>query len=637
MSYLHRIRGVCRLATVAVATALSSLTASTQGAPSQAPPAVEHYRLVPGFLPEVFNDGGMALGTGFAGANPWGAYTSYLLATNARGQRTWRIEHYLPNPTSGTAQGSTMYLFEGNTRALLVDTAQNTPDVPGQNDLKTVVRHLLGHENDGRPRASAVDFVVANTHSHGDHTGKNGTMADRTVYYPDLDWPRANAPANYTPIKEGGGASANGGGQAVGEIDLGARRIEAISLYAHTPGSTGYFDRENRMIATGDAIGSAYVWAHFGLVTQYAATVRHLQDVLRPYPHVDVLPAHFYQIKQGARGKPPLNGRPLDKQYVDDQLRVAEGILSGTVVGEPYRTVGRNATIGTVDSAQTVYTLASLYPGGVFASTGDRDRYHAVAIPGPSAPTTAPAGPYAAIDRIKAGLFLIRDYANDSLYLVVGSRRALLVGTGSGTPGVAEFASRLAGSVPVDVVVTSDDPGQVGGLAQFPRSTLYLPAGVVAPAAAGRVERVGAGSRIDLGADRAGRPLVLEVHPLTGHSPSGITLLSVSDRVLFSGDALGTQGNDAGLILRESVADFATAFGAWRAATDGRYDVLYTAHNYQWFTAPAYVDQIQAAVARGLAEGDAALVPSVRMPGSRMIRSTGGNDIVASVVVTGDR
>ena len=110
---------------------------------AQAPPTIEYYRLVPGFLPEVFTDDGMAKGTGFAAENPWGAYTAYLLATNAKGQRTWRIEDYLPNAGGATSQGSTMYLFEGNERALLVDTAQNTADVPGKTDLKTVVRHLL--------------------------------------------------------------------------------------------------------------------------------------------------------------------------------------------------------------------------------------------------------------------------------------------------------------------------------------------------------------------------------------------------------------------------------------------------------------------------------------------------------------
>ena len=51
------------------------------------------------------------------------------------------------------------------------------------NDLKTVVRHLLGHENDGQARAHPLDFVVAITHNHPDHIGENGRMSDRTIYY----------------------------------------------------------------------------------------------------------------------------------------------------------------------------------------------------------------------------------------------------------------------------------------------------------------------------------------------------------------------------------------------------------------------------------------------------------------------
>ena len=73
-----------------------------------APPRLEHYRLVPGFLPEVFTESGMAQGNGFATPNPWGTYTAYRLATNAKGHRTWRIENYLPNPAGTTAQGSSM-------------------------------------------------------------------------------------------------------------------------------------------------------------------------------------------------------------------------------------------------------------------------------------------------------------------------------------------------------------------------------------------------------------------------------------------------------------------------------------------------------------------------------------------------
>jgi len=595
-----------------------------------APPRLEHYRLVPGFLPEVFTESGMAQGNGFATPNPWGTYTAYRLATNAKGHRTWRIENYLPNPAGTTAQGSSMYLFEGSTRALLVDTAQNTVDAPGQPDLKAVVRHLLGSNDDGSARAKAVDFVVANTHSHGDHTGKNSLMSDRTVYYPDLDWPRSAAPPNYVPIKEGGGPTTHGSGTATGEIDLGSRKIVAIDLHAHTPGSTGYLDRENQMIATGDAIGSAYVWAHFASITQYAEAVRHLQDVLRPFDWVAVLPAHFYQVKQGLRGKAPINGRPLDKAYVDDQRRVAEGILNGSVVGEPYRVVGRNAAIATIDSAGVVYTLGNLSPAGALEPAA----YHAIEIPGPSA-IDPPSGRFAAIDAIKSRIYLIRDFGQETLYLVVGSTKALLIGTGSGTPGIAAFVKKLAGALPVEVIVTSTDPGQIGGLAQFAGATIYIPDSMAAPAGTSGVTRVSRGSRIDLGTDRAGRPLHLDVHPLSGHDPTGLTLLDATNRVLFSGDALGTQASDAGLILREGLTPFDGALARWRTATDGKYDLVYTAHNYEWFTSPAYVDSVQAAVRKGIAEGDAALTDSTRLPGMKVIRSAGAPDVIASIVLAG--
>ena len=357
--------------------------------------------------------------------------------------------------------------------------------------------------------------------------------------------------------------------------------------------------------------------------------MHHLQDVLKRFDRIDILPAHFYQVKQGARGRPPLNGRPLDKQYVDDQVRVADAILAGAVVAEPYP-VGRNTVIATIGSAQVVYSLASLYPGGVFASTGDPSKYHAVAIPGSAVPA---GGRFAGADAISGEFYLIRDYANQSLYLLVGSSRALLIGTGSGTPGVADFVARLAHGTPVDVVVMSDDDGQTGGLRQFAGHTIYLPAGMPAPAGVANIKRLGRGDRIVLGQDRAGRALTLTADLLTGHSPAGLTLLDVNDRVLFSGDALGTQDADAGLLLHQPLAAFSRALAAWRAETDGKYDDIYTAHNYQWFTSPAYVDEVQAAVERGLAAGDAALVPSTRLPGARMIRLTGPADVVASVVV----
>jgi len=335
----------------------ASFAAFAPAALAQSAPPVEYYRLATGFLPENKDAEGRPVGTGFAEENPWGAYTAYLMETNAKGQRTWRIENFLQQ--RNMTQGSTMYLLEGSQLSLLVDTAQNTPEVMGVNDLKTVVRYLLGHNNDGSVKDNPVDFVVAISHGHGDHTGKNSQMSDRTVYFPDLDW-RENTPAEYVPIKEGGGTTTHGSGTAVGEIGLGDRTIKVIDIHGHTPGSVGFLDMENNMILTSDAIGSGCVWAHFGPIPVYAESLRHLQSVLEPLDNPAILPGHFYQIAAGPRGKPPLNGRPLDKQYVDDQLAVAEGVLSGEIVGEPYPAAGNNVFVARFGSAEMTYTEAGL-------------------------------------------------------------------------------------------------------------------------------------------------------------------------------------------------------------------------------------------------------------------------------------
>ncbi len=66
----------------------------------------------------------------------------------------------------------------------------------------------------------------------------------------------------------------------------------------------------------------------------------------------------------GARGKPPVNGKPLDKQYVDDQLAVAEGVLSGKIVGVPYAAGARKVMVAKVGSAEMTYDPASLGAAG---------------------------------------------------------------------------------------------------------------------------------------------------------------------------------------------------------------------------------------------------------------------------------
>ncbi len=552
-------------------------------------PRLEYYRVAKGFMPEAKNSYGWAKGSGFAGENPWGQYTAYLMLTNARGQRTWRIEHYLPwtpgpfvsIPDPDTSQGSTMYLLEGSSRALLIDTANPAKAVEGVNDLKTVVRYLLGHESDGRQRAHPLDFVVAITHNHPDHIGENKRMSDRTIYYPDLDWP-VQAPPNYVPIREGGGPTNHGNGTAVSQIDLGDRLISAVAIPPHSAGSTGYLDAENRLLMTGDAIGSAWPYVQMGPVSRFARSVHHLEEVTRPYPDLAVLPAHFYQIGTWARGRAPLNGRPPDRQYITDMAALADGVLAGTITGEPFF-AGPDTYWAKYDSAQMVYSPATLY------SPGENGRpYHAVRIPGNFKADTGVATfdpRIDAISNIRSDFYLIREAAGETLYLIPGSKSALLIGTGAGEPGLAAFVHSLIGNLPLDVAILDRDPRQSGGLAQLHPNHIYVAASNVLNGM--RATVLSDGAVIDLGLNHADRPLKLEVATFQSDGVANLALLDVSGRVLFAGNAFEKPPAPPSPMRMGPVsnpeADQA-ARSAWIAKVKGRVELVYLASNTRWYS-----------------------------------------------------
>jgi glyoxylase-like metal-dependent hydrolase (beta-lactamase superfamily II) len=566
-------------------------------------PRIEYYRVAKGFLPEIKNSYGWAKGTGFAKENPWGQYTAYLMLTNAMGQRTWRIEHYLPwtagpyvsIPDPDTSQGSTMYLLEGSRRALLIDTANPGKAVEGVNDLKTVVRYLLGHENDGQPRAHPLDFVVANTHNHPDHIGENGRMSDRTIYYPDLDWP-AQAPPNYVPIREGGGPTNHGDGMAVSQIDLGNRLISAVAIPPHSPGSTGYLDAENRLFISGDAIGSAWPYIQMGPLSRYDQSVHHVEEVTRPYPDLAVLPAHFYQTGAWARGRAPLNGRPLDRQYITDMATLADGVLAGALTGEPFF-AGVEAYWAKNESAQIVYSLATLYRLGEAG-----EPYHAVRIPGNFKRDTGVASFDARIDaisKIQSEFYVIRDSAGEALFLLRGSTSALLIGTGGGGPGLAAFLRSLIGDVPLDVAILDRDARQSGGLAQLRPRHIYVAASNILNGVPATVLRDGA--TIELGLNHAGRPLTLEAASFQSDGAANLSLLNVADRVLFAGNAFEKSPAPARMMMQMSKPEEdQAARAAWAAKMSGRFDLVYLASKARWHSDSKDLEGWLAARAKGM-------------------------------------
>lgn len=575
MTRLHAL-----LASAVLLCALS-LAASAQSA------RLDYDRVAKGFVPEKKNAYGWAKGNGFAAPNPWGQYTAFLMLTNAAGQRTWRIEHYLPwepgpyvsIPDPDTSQGSTMYLFEGSQRALLIDTANPAKYELGKNDLKTVVKYLLGHENDGSPKGHPLDFVVAITHSHPDHIGENELMSDRTIYYPDLDWP-TKAPANYVPIREGGGPTNHGNGTAASQIDLGNRIINAVAMPPHSAGSTGYLDAENQLLVSGDAIGSAWPYVQMGPLTRYAQSVHHVEEVTRPFPDLAVLPAHFYQTRTWARARPPLNGRPLDRQYITDMAALADGVLAGSITGEPFF-AGPDAYWARNNSAQMVYSPTTLYRAGEAPIA-----YHAVRIPGNFKRETGVEKfdeRIDAVSKLKTPFFLIRETSGETLFLIPGSNSALLIGGGSGLPGLAMCIHSLIGDLPLDIAILDRDPRQTGGLAQLSPRHIYVAApnvlnGVVA-------EALQEGAVLDLGTNEAGTPIQLKATFFSSQGVPNLTLLNPADRVVFAGNAFDAQPTTGPAWMRPVTKpeDDLAAQQQWLDRMSNSFDLIYLAPKTNWY------------------------------------------------------
>lgn len=581
----HALSSLSRLAsrTAAALALCGSISAVDQA------PRIEYYRVANGFVPELKNSYGWAKGSGFAAENPWGQYTAFLMLTNGLGQRTWRLEHYLPwtpgpyvsIPDPDTSQGSTMYLLEGSSRALLIDTANPAKATEGVNDLKTVVRYLLGHENDGKPRADPLDFVVAITHNHPDHIGENKRMSDRTIYYPDLDWPAQPSP-NYVPIREGGGATNHGGGVAVSQIDLGNRLISAVAIPPHSAGSTAYLDAENRMYFTGDAIGSAWPYLQGGPLSRFDQSIHHTEEVTRPYPDLAVFPAHYYQTGAWTRGRAPLNGRPLDRQYITDMSALTDGLLVGSITGEPFF-AGVEAYWARNDSAQMVYSLSTLYRPGEAG-----EPYHAVRIPGNFKRETGVASfdpRIDAISKIQSGFFLIRDTAGETLFLLCGSKSALLIGTGGGGPGLGAFVRNLTGGLPLDAAILDRDSRQAAGLAQLSPRHIYVAASNVLNGVPATV--LADGETIDLGLNQAGQPLKLEAASFQTDGVANLSLLNAADRVLYAGNAFEKQAGAAPPRMQQQLSkpeEDQASRSAWMAGMRSRFDLIYVASNARWYS-----------------------------------------------------
>ncbi len=185
------------------------------------------------------------------------------------------------------------------------------------------------------------------------------------------------------------------------------------------------------------------------------------------------------------------------------------------------------------------------------------------------------------LDRTKAGpithpmiieiaydTYLLNEFGMDSQYLLVGTKRALLIDTGSGFYDLKSTIRKIT-DVPYDVAITHGHPDHAGGMREFP--TVWIHPDDVAMAESDteeRAQRYGEilwhmpvgykdvwgytpadakwgdwdkkpltkplhdGQTFDLGGGR-----IVTVYPTPGHTPGSCVFLDHKARILFTGDA----------------------------------------------------------------------------------------------------
>ena len=135
-----------------------------------------------------------------------------------------------------------LYLVEGNDRALLIDAGTV---IPG---LDKIVAKIT---------SKPVTMML--THAHGDHAGGVGPFPE--VYMNAGDMPIVqNNMRNYK-----GQIKYLYDGEV---IDLGGREIEVVFTPGHTAGSTTFFDKKRHYGFSGDAFGSTNLLVFINLSTE---------------------------------------------------------------------------------------------------------------------------------------------------------------------------------------------------------------------------------------------------------------------------------------------------------------------------------------------------------------------------------
>ena len=405
---------------------------------------------------------------------------------------------------------SDIYLLVGEEKALMIDLSN---PIDWAENAAESLRSLVAERTEGKP------LTITFTHEHGDHTGMlpafvEDTEVNFTLPEGDFAWFAERYPdAKARFISEG-------------EIfDLGGMEVEAIAVPGHTNGSTAYLLKDQNLLFTGDAVGSGHgVWIfNEDGFNQYVTAVPYLIEFLRER-EVDpdalkIYGGHYWQ-------KDWLNlpeGEEMGMEYLLDMKELLDEMEAGTAATEPSN-LGRPGLETYFRHGQAIVTW----------SAEQLEKYRAQ-YPEPFVYRDGEVVFRRIDDKTLEGNGF--QVYNESVYLLEGEDRALLIDAGAWMPHLAETVAKLTDK-PVTLVLTHGHGDHVGGVIGFPECWIH-PADTSMIGEGARhygikVNLLSEGEVIDLG----GRQI--EVLATPGHTSGSVTFFDKERGYGFSGDAFGS-------------------------------------------------------------------------------------------------
>ena len=199
--------------------------------------------------------------------------------------RLWVVE---------TSDKTTMYIVEGDTKSMLIDTGTKCEK------LNDIVRQI-----------TKKPLIVMITHMHGDHAGNIDQFQE--IYMHPADTVLISQVKPYA-----GKIHFVTDGQL---FDLGGKKLEICHMPAHTPGSIVILDRKEGNCFSGDAFGSGQVWLQ---LRPYATMKTYISSCKRMEKLMDegitkVYCGHYPYVKKA-----------YDKSYITAMRQLAESLDNGT-------------------------------------------------------------------------------------------------------------------------------------------------------------------------------------------------------------------------------------------------------------------------------------------------------------------